>query len=49
MHAPSTHAPSPFAAANAGNYGPPPGFAWEWGDPPIMDDPSLDEYNAEER
>lgn len=33
----------------SGNYGPPPGFAYEWADPPIMDDPRLDEYNVQER
>ncbi|KAL4419672.1 hypothetical protein ABPG75_006770 [Micractinium tetrahymenae] len=33
----------------SGNYGPPPGFAYEWADPPIMDDPRLDEHNVQER
>ncbi|KAL4437798.1 hypothetical protein ABPG77_005710 [Micractinium sp. CCAP 211/92] len=33
----------------SGNYGPPPGFAYEWADPPVMDDPRLDEYNVQER
>ena len=32
-----------------GNYGPPPGFAFEWADPPLMDDPRLEGYNVEER
>jgi alpha-mannosidase len=36
----------------SGNYGPPPGFWWEWTsspDPIIADDPDLEEYNVEER
>lgn len=33
----------------SGNYGPPTGFAYEWGDPPLMDDPRLAEYNVQER
>jgi len=36
----------------SGNYGPPAGFWWEWGsspDPPIADDPRLDEYNVDQR
>ncbi|KAL4856940.1 Alpha-mannosidase [Chlorella vulgaris] len=33
----------------SGNYGPPEGFAFEWADPPIMDDPRLDEFNVHER
>lgn len=40
--------PAP-AALLAGNYGPPPGFAYEWADPPVMDDPRLDEYNVQDR
>jgi alpha-mannosidase len=36
----------------SGNYGPPPGFWWEWTSSPdaiIADDPDLKEYNVEER
>jgi len=36
----------------SGNYGPPPGFWWEWTSSPdavIADDPDLEEYNVEER
>ena len=36
----------------SGNYGPPPGFWWEWTSSPdaiIADDPLLKEYNVEER
>ena len=38
----------------AGNYGPPPGFQWEWGTPegnaePFKDDPNLEEYNVDSR
>lgn len=34
-----------------GNYGPPPGFNWDWGQPddPIMDNVCLTEYNVEQR
>ena len=37
-----------------GNYGPPPGFQWEWGTPegnaePFKDDPNLEEYNVDSR
>lgn len=35
-----------FASAQ---YGPPPGFGFEWGCPPIADDPALKEYNVDER
>ncbi|EFN53834.1 hypothetical protein CHLNCDRAFT_36397 [Chlorella variabilis] len=31
------------------NYGPPEGFGFEWGCPPIMDDSRLDEYNVQDR
>lgn len=33
----------------SGNYGPPEGFGFEWGCPPIMDDSRLDEYNVQDR
>ncbi|GAB4821252.1 hypothetical protein N2152v2_008298 [Parachlorella kessleri] len=35
----------------SGNYGPPPGFWWDWwgGDAPVMDDARLAEYNVQER
>ena len=40
----------PSTLTPAGNYGPPRGFAFEWADPPIMDDPRMpDEYNVQER
>ena len=34
-----------------GNYGPPPGFNWDWGssDAYIVDDPASDEYNVPSR
>lgn len=55
---PSRRTPNDFSADlftgnfASGNYGPPPGFWWEWGsspDSPIADDPALAEYNVEER
>lgn len=35
----------------AGNYGPPPGFNWDWGqgDPPLQDDAALYDYNIDDR
>lgn len=52
-HYPSTNSGDVFVGNFAsGNYGPPAGFWWEWSnspDPPIADDPLLDEYNVDER
>ncbi|KAL6770979.1 hypothetical protein ACKKBF_B33465 [Auxenochlorella protothecoides x Auxenochlorella symbiontica] len=33
----------------SGQYGPPEGFGFEWGCPPIADDPRLKEYNVQDR